>query len=236
MFKWTQFRGKQINGLKKQPSFSYLRMTRRDLHLVKLRRYIQHCLQIKYCFLCWFCKHTLQNVFWFAELRRGIFLKNKTDAHVHICNSRSCTCAQLKQKVDSTWHYPLIIALYTLFFRGQLPFSSLKRRATSPSLCSAQGRPWSLLAWYLNAAGKGERPTPGENCEGAEREWARGQTRRREEKRPRWKTNAEKVFKKEANTRCTFCLLRALIWSGNRERDIKRLLSRNAAKNKRYPV
>lgn len=114
-----------------------------------------------------------------------------------------------------------------------LPFSSLRKRATSPSLCSDQGRPWSLSAWCQSDAGTGARPTPEENWGGGEGERERQDKDgggKREENRPQRETKKrwwERI--KQAGiavtwrspptdkTPLTFCPLRALICGENRE-------------------
>lgn len=61
-----------------------------------------------------------------------------------------------------------------------LPFSSLRKPATSLSLCWDQGRPWSLLALCQNGAGRGELPMPEENWRSGETNMAEGNDRRKD--------------------------------------------------------
>lgn len=64
-------------------------------------------------------------------------------------------------------------------FPSFLPFSSLRKPATSLSRCLDQGSPWSPSAWCQNDAGRAEQPMLEGNWRGWRRPWEENTSRRR---------------------------------------------------------
>lgn len=138
----------------------------------------------------------------------------------HFCTFDATTAAAICLYSEKTEQQTLL-----------LPFSSLRKPATSPSLCWDQGRPSSLLALCQNDAGRGELPMPEENWRGGETNMVEGNVRRKDQLKC-WKrskvtasvNNAGKLNSNSDNS-LTFCRLHALIYSTCRKTNIRKAVN-----------